>query len=58
MASETKRTAPDMDAIIANAKKEGKLKTVALNWKEVYYTNCCIELEGGLLYQLSVGICQ
>jgi ABC-type nitrate/sulfonate/bicarbonate transport system substrate-binding protein len=40
MASETKRTAPDMDAIIANAKKEGKLKTVALNWKEVYYTNC------------------
>ena len=29
-----------MDAIIANAKKEGKLKTVALNWKEVYYTNC------------------
>jgi len=40
MAGETKRTAPDMDAIIANAKKEGKLKTVALNWKEVYYTNC------------------
>ena len=29
-----------MDAIIANARKEGKLKTVALNWKEVYYTNC------------------
>ena len=40
MAGETKRTAPDMDAIIANAKKEGKLKTVPLNWKEVYYTNC------------------
>jgi ABC-type nitrate/sulfonate/bicarbonate transport system substrate-binding protein len=40
MANETKRTAPDMDAIIANAKKQGKLKTVPLNWKEVYYTNC------------------
>jgi len=40
MASETKRTAPDMDAIIASAKKQGKLKTVPLNWKEVYYTNC------------------
>jgi len=40
MANETKRTAPDMDAIIANAKKQGKLKTVPLDWKEVYYTNC------------------
>ena len=40
MASEAKRTAPDMDAIIATAKKEGKLKTVPLNWNEVYYTNC------------------
>jgi len=40
MANETKRTAPDMDAIIAQAKKAGKLKTVPLNWKEVYYTNC------------------
>ena len=40
MASEIKRTAPNMDEIIANAKKAGKLKTVPLNWKEVYYTNC------------------
>jgi ABC-type nitrate/sulfonate/bicarbonate transport system substrate-binding protein len=40
MASETKRVAPDMDAILAQAKKDGKLKTVPLNWKEVYYTNC------------------
>ncbi len=40
MASETKRTAPNMDEIIANAKKAGKLKTVPLNWNEVYYTNC------------------
>jgi ABC-type nitrate/sulfonate/bicarbonate transport system substrate-binding protein len=40
MANETKRTAPDMDEIIANAKKAGKLKTVPLNWNEVYYTNC------------------
>ncbi len=29
-----------MDEIIANAKKEGKLKTVPLDWNEVYYTNC------------------
>ena len=29
-----------MDKIIANAKKEGKLKTVPLDWNEVYYTNC------------------
>ena len=40
MANEVKRVAPDMDAIIANAKKEGKLKTVPLDWNEVYYTNC------------------
>jgi len=40
MATETKRTAPNMDEIIANAKKAGKLKTVPLNWNEVYYTNC------------------
>jgi ABC-type nitrate/sulfonate/bicarbonate transport system substrate-binding protein len=40
MEIETKRAAPDMDAIIAQAKKAGKLKTVPLNWNEVYYTNC------------------
>jgi ABC-type nitrate/sulfonate/bicarbonate transport system substrate-binding protein len=40
MANEVKRTAPDMDAIIANAKSQGKLKTVPLDWNEVYYTNC------------------
>ena len=40
MANEAKRTAPNMDEIIANAKKAGKLKTVPLDWKEVYYTNC------------------
>ncbi len=40
MSNELKRTAPDMKEIIANAKKEGKLKTVPLNWNEVYYTNC------------------
>ena len=40
MANETKRTALNMDEVIANAKKEGKLKTVPLDWKEVYYTNC------------------
>jgi len=40
MANEVKRTAPDMDNIIAEAKKAGKLKTVPLDWKEVYYTNC------------------
>jgi ABC-type nitrate/sulfonate/bicarbonate transport system substrate-binding protein len=40
MANEVKRSAPNMDEIIANAKKAGKLKTVPLNWKEVYYTNC------------------
>ena len=45
MASETKRTAPDMDAIIAQAKKDGKLKTVPLNWKEVYYTTALLYLQ-------------
>jgi ABC-type nitrate/sulfonate/bicarbonate transport system substrate-binding protein len=40
MANETKRTAPNMDEIIANAKAAGKLKTVPLDWNEVYYTNC------------------
>ena len=35
MGNEVKRVAPDMDAIIANAKKEGKLKTVPLDWNEV-----------------------
>lgn len=40
MANEVKRTTPNMDEIIANAKKAGKLKTVALDWNEVYYTNC------------------
>lgn len=40
MANETTRTAPNMEEIIANAKKAGKLKTVPLDWNEVYYTNC------------------
>ena len=40
MANETKRSAPNMDEIIANAKKQGNLNTVPLDWKEVYYTNC------------------
>ena len=40
MANEVKRTAPNMDEIIAEAKKAGKLKTVPLDWSEVYYTNC------------------
>ncbi len=40
MASKIKRTAPNMDEIIANAKKEGKLKAAPLDWNEVYYTNC------------------
>jgi ABC-type nitrate/sulfonate/bicarbonate transport system substrate-binding protein len=40
MSNELKRTAPDMQEIIAGAKKAGKLKTVPLNWNEVYYTNC------------------
>jgi ABC-type nitrate/sulfonate/bicarbonate transport system substrate-binding protein len=40
MGNEVKKVPPDMDEIIANAKKAGKLKTVPLDWKEVYYTNC------------------
>ena len=40
MANVPTRTAPDMEKIIAEAKKAGKLKTVPLDWKEVYYTNC------------------
>jgi len=40
MANEVKRTAPNMDEIIADAKSKGKLKTVPLDWNEVYYTNC------------------
>ena len=40
MANEVKRIAPDMDVIIAEAKKAGKLNTVPLDWNEVYYTNC------------------
>ncbi len=40
MGNEVKRTAPDMEKIITEAKKAGKLKTVPLDWKEVYYTNC------------------
>jgi ABC-type nitrate/sulfonate/bicarbonate transport system substrate-binding protein len=40
MENATKRTAPNMDEIIANAKSQGKLKTVPLDWNEVYYTNC------------------
>lgn len=40
MANKVNRTAPDMDKIIADAKSKGKLKTVPLDWNEVYYTNC------------------
>jgi ABC-type nitrate/sulfonate/bicarbonate transport system substrate-binding protein len=40
MVSKIKRTAPNMDVIIAEAKKAGKLNTVPLDWNEVYYTNC------------------
>jgi ABC-type nitrate/sulfonate/bicarbonate transport system substrate-binding protein len=40
MNSAPKRTAPNMDEIIARAKSEGKLNTVPLDWNEVYYTNC------------------
>jgi ABC-type nitrate/sulfonate/bicarbonate transport system substrate-binding protein len=40
MASQVKRTAPNMDEILAEAKKLGKLETVPLDWTEVYYTNC------------------
>jgi len=40
MENKVKRTAPDMEKIMAEAKKAGKLNTVPLNWNEVYYTNC------------------
>ena len=40
MTNYTKSTPPDMGEIMAEAKKLGKLETVPLNWKEVYYTNC------------------
>jgi ABC-type nitrate/sulfonate/bicarbonate transport system substrate-binding protein len=40
MANEAKRIAPNMDEIIDQAKSLGKLKTVPLDWNEVYYTNC------------------
>lgn len=40
MSKDVARTAPDMDKIIAEAKKAGKLETVLLDWNEVYYTNC------------------
>jgi len=40
MGNEVKREAPDMKKIMAEAKKEGKLNTVPLDWNEVYYTNC------------------
>ena len=40
MSKGTKRIAPDMDKIMAEAKKAGKLNTVPLDWNEVYYTNC------------------
>jgi ABC-type nitrate/sulfonate/bicarbonate transport system substrate-binding protein len=40
MKTTEKRTAPNMKEIMAEAKKLGKLETVALDWNEVYYTNC------------------
>jgi len=40
MGNKVKREAPDMKKIMAEAKKAGKLNTVPLDWKEVYYTNC------------------
>ena len=40
MANKVKREVPDMKKIMAEAKKAGKLDTVALDWNEVYYTNC------------------
>lgn len=40
MANQVKREVPDMKKIMAEAKKAGKLDTVALDWNEVYYTNC------------------
>ena len=40
MENQVKRSAPNMDEILAEAKKLGKLETVPLDWTEVYYTNC------------------
>ncbi len=40
MEKKVQRTAPDMEKIIAEAKKAGKLNTFPLDWNEVYYTNC------------------
>jgi len=40
MGNKVKREAPNMKKIMAEAKKAGKLNTVPLDWKEVYYTNC------------------
>lgn len=38
--SKSKEPAPHMKEILDKARKEGKLNTIPLNWKEVYYTNC------------------
>ena len=40
MANQVIREAPDMEKIMIEAKKAGKLNTVPLDWNEVYYTNC------------------
>lgn len=40
MTNYIKSSPPDMGEIMAEAIKLGKLETVPLNWKEVYYTNC------------------
>ena len=40
MTTKSKRSAPNMNEILAEAKKLGKLETVPLDWTEVYYTNC------------------
>ena len=40
MENQVKRSAPNMDEILDEAKKLGKLETVPLDWTEVYYTNC------------------
>ena len=40
MTTKNKRSAPNMNEILAEAKKLGKLETVPLDWTEVYYTNC------------------
>jgi hypothetical protein len=45
-----------MDEIIANTKKAGRLKTVPLDWNEVYYTNCpLVSVEIGKDFMLSDG---